>query len=305
VPGTRRPSSSKSSISATAGCSTSRSTRISNRTAGSVVIRRSVPDVHQSRPRGRQRSIDDQAHSRPYPRRCVGGRAGHLERGASDLLAGLRHGQRWPDCRVDDAGHVYPTVGLRNFDQGVQDLTLPCGKIHRLHDDGRMPDDHPFVGLSGAVRSIWSYGHRNPHGLVFNLRTHDLWSSEHGPRGGDEINLILARPELRLAAVFAGSQLRWNSGRRLEEARSLIRPREYRAAGRRPDAIAGGLELHLFVRAPRFPGGKAISSSERAQPESCIAWYSSTIRSCRRRRCTGASAAFVMCKSAPTRVSTF
>ena len=60
----------------------------------------------------------------------------------------------------------------------------------RLHDDGRVPDDNPFVGEQGVLSEIWSYGHRNPQGLLVHPETGDLWANEHGPQGGDELNLI-------------------------------------------------------------------------------------------------------------------
>jgi glucose/arabinose dehydrogenase len=60
----------------------------------------------------------------------------------------------------------------------------------RLHLDGRVPKDNPFVGNSDVLDEIWSFGHRNPQGMAFDFKTGRLWSNEHGPRGGDEINLI-------------------------------------------------------------------------------------------------------------------
>lgn len=66
----------------------------------------------------------------------------------------------------------------------------PNGKIHRLFDDGRVPTDNPFYNTPGAYKSIWSYGHRNPQGLALDPRTGELWETEHGPRGGDELNII-------------------------------------------------------------------------------------------------------------------
>ncbi len=65
------------------------------------------------------------------------------------------------------------------------------GKIHRINDDGSIPPDNPFASRAGAMGSIWSYGHRNPQGNCFHPVTGELWESEHGPRGGDELNLIL------------------------------------------------------------------------------------------------------------------
>jgi glucose/arabinose dehydrogenase len=64
------------------------------------------------------------------------------------------------------------------------------GTINRIHDDGRIPSDNPFVNQEGARPEIWSYGHRNPQGLAFHPVTGDLWANEHGPQGGDEVNLI-------------------------------------------------------------------------------------------------------------------
>ena len=90
----------------------------------------------------------------------------------------------------DGKGYVFFSIGERGQHQHAQDLALPGGKIHRLHDDGRVPADNPFVGDPTAIPSIWSYGHRNPQGLAFSPATGELFSSEHGPRGGDELNLV-------------------------------------------------------------------------------------------------------------------
>ena len=90
----------------------------------------------------------------------------------------------------DGKGYVFFSIGERGQHQHAQDLALPGGKIHRLHDDGRVPADNPFIGDPTAIPSIWSYGHRNPQGLAFSPATGELFSSEHGPRGGDELNLV-------------------------------------------------------------------------------------------------------------------
>jgi len=84
-------------------------------------------------------------------------------------------------------------VGIKGFDNhtGIQDLKFPWGKIHRIFDDGRIPDDNPFTGVDGALKSIWTYGHRSPQGLEYNFQTGDLWGTEMGPRGGDEVNRLL------------------------------------------------------------------------------------------------------------------
>ena len=91
---------------------------------------------------------------------------------------------------VFDDGYLYFVVGERGGNEIAQDLDNPSGKIFRLHDDGRVPADNPFVNQEGALPGIWSYGHRNPQGFVKDTRDHRLYSTEHGPRGGDELNLI-------------------------------------------------------------------------------------------------------------------
>ena len=91
---------------------------------------------------------------------------------------------------VFDKGYIYFVIGERNGMMEVQDLSNPKGKIFRLHDDGRTPADNPFVNTPGAIPGIWSYGHRNPQGLTMDPRDGSLYSTEHGPRGGDELNRI-------------------------------------------------------------------------------------------------------------------
>lgn len=87
-------------------------------------------------------------------------------------------------------GYLFFSIGDRGRKEWAQDLSQPNGKIHRIHDDGRIPEDNPFVNTKGALASIWSYGHRNPQGMDLDPATGLIWESEHGPRGGDEINLI-------------------------------------------------------------------------------------------------------------------
>lgn len=85
---------------------------------------------------------------------------------------------------------MYFSVGERGTQPKVQELDNDHGKIHRLHDDGRVPTDNPFVNQKGANASIWTYGHRNPQGMVYDAATNRIWAAEHGPKGGDELNLI-------------------------------------------------------------------------------------------------------------------
>ncbi len=87
-------------------------------------------------------------------------------------------------------GFLYFTIGDRGVMENAQDFGNVKGKIHRIHPDGRVPEDNPFVDQAGVEPTIWSYGHRNAQGLAFQPATGQLWATEHGPKGGDELNLI-------------------------------------------------------------------------------------------------------------------
>lgn len=91
----------------------------------------------------------------------------------------------------DETGHLFFTVGERGVRRNAQDLSMHAGSILRLNLDGSVPKDNPFVGQKKALPEIWSYGHRNPQGITYDKERKRLWAIEHGPRGGDEINLIL------------------------------------------------------------------------------------------------------------------
>jgi aldose sugar dehydrogenase len=104
---------------------------------------------------------------------------------------GVHFGSRFV---FDDTGHLFFTIGERGQKQDAQDITRPNGKVHRVFDDGRIPPDNPFVGVSNAFPTIWSYGHRNPQGLAKHPLNGELYDAEHGPRGGDELNWV--RPGL-------------------------------------------------------------------------------------------------------------
>jgi glucose/arabinose dehydrogenase len=91
----------------------------------------------------------------------------------------------------DESGHVYFGVGDRGERPNAQDLSNHAGSVMRLNRDGGIPTDNPFVGRSDALPETWSYGHRNPQGIAYDRARQRLWVIEHGPRGGDEINLVL------------------------------------------------------------------------------------------------------------------
>lgn len=97
----------------------------------------------------------------------------------------------------DGKGYLFITLGDRQVPptgdlekHPAQDLTNHYGAVVRLHDDGRVPADNPFVGQAGALPETWTYGHRNGQGLAIHPETGDVWMHEHGPQGGDELNLL-------------------------------------------------------------------------------------------------------------------
>jgi glucose/arabinose dehydrogenase len=92
----------------------------------------------------------------------------------------------------DAAGFLYVTIGDRNWGEKAQDPSSHLGKIVRIHDDGAVPDDNPFVGREGYKPDLYTIGHRNPLGLAIHPVTGELWETEFGPRGGDELNRIEA-----------------------------------------------------------------------------------------------------------------
>lgn len=112
----------------------------------------------------------------PLPERCCG--------------QGPSFGSFGGRILFDDEGYLFITSGDRNYGEMVQDPSNHFGKILRLHDDGSVPADNPWVGRAGHAPEVWSTGHRNPLGLAIQPETGALWSSEFGPRGGDEINII-------------------------------------------------------------------------------------------------------------------
>ena len=87
--------------------------------------------------------------------------------------------------------HIFFTIGDRgNRDINPQNISLDGGKVYRLNKDGSVPDSNPFNNNVNSKKAIWSYGHRNPQGIMKGLNSEEIWIHEHGPRGGDEINII-------------------------------------------------------------------------------------------------------------------
>ncbi len=175
----------------------------------------------------------------------------------------------------DRDGHVYFGVGDRGERDLAQDLGNHIGTILRLELDGRVPPDNPFVGVTGARAEIWSYGHRNPQGLWFDPDSGRLWSIEHGPRGGDEINLVLRGRNYGWPVVSHGQEY-WGpvsigegtSKPGMEDPRkvyipsiapgSLILYRGDAFPDWRGDLFSGALRLRHLNRVSLSPNGEAI-----------------------------------------------
>lgn len=159
-------------------------------------------------------------------------------------------------CRLafDGRGHVFFSIGDRGGpttpENLAQSLGSVTGKIHRLYDDGRVPENNPFVATPGAMPSIWAYGVRNPQGLVYDTAANRLWETEHGPRGGDELNLI--RPGANYGWPLATYGINY-SGTVISEKTSLP-GMENPVVQWTPVIAASGLDLYRGDKFPRWRG---------------------------------------------------
>lgn len=150
-------------------------------------------------------------------------------------------------CRLlfDRKGHLYFTLGERGDMTNARRTDTPLGKVHRVNLDGSVPKDNPFAGRAGAVGSIWSIGHRNPEGLAIDPSTGLLWESEHGPIGGDEINIIEPGKDYGWGTVSKGIQ----PGIEDVSAAGLVEPVAWYFPTIAPSGIA-------FYEGDRYPGWK-------------------------------------------------
>ena len=163
-------------------------------------------------------------------------------------------------CKLafDDEGYLFLSVGDRQARPAgdlaahpAQDISNHHGVIVRLHDDGSIPDDNPFVGQAGARPEIWSYGHRNPQGLAIQPGTGAVWSTEHGPQGGDEVNL--STPGANYGWPVIGYGVNYRSG-------SIIHESTHMEGMEQPEHIwvpsigASGLAFYTGDKFPEWQG---------------------------------------------------
>lgn len=150
----------------------------------------------------------------------------------------------------DKEGYLYFSVGDRGRrDQNPQSIKNHCGKIHRINDDGSIPEDNPFVAEKGAKASIYSYGHRNPQGVAMHPETGEIWDTEHGPRGGDEVNLIQPGVNYGWPVISYGINYNGTIFTDLTEQDGLEQPLKYWVPSIAPCGT-------LFVSGDRYPKWK-------------------------------------------------
>jgi len=150
----------------------------------------------------------------------------------------------------DRQGHLYVTSGDRGDPDRAQDRGNMSGAVLRIRDDGKVPEDNPFVGQAGVRPEIYSYGHRNPQGMTRRPGTDQIWAVEHGPRGGDELNLIRAGvnygwPVITYGKSYAGFSI--GEGR---EKEGMAQPARYWV----PSISPSGLTFYDGAAFPLWQG---------------------------------------------------
>jgi aldose sugar dehydrogenase len=166
---------------------------------------------------------------------------------------GVHFGSRFV---FDGEGHLFFSIGERGQKDNAQDVMRPNGKVHRLFDDGRVPDDNPFANKAGAVRSIWSYGNRNPQGLVRHPVTGDLWELEHGPRGGDELHVIRAGRNYGWPVITYGMDYDGTAITDRTAQEGMEQPVVYWT----PSIAVSSLDVYLGDAFPKWKGNLLIGS---------------------------------------------
>ena len=151
----------------------------------------------------------------------------------------------------DGDGHLFFTVGDRGVRPNGQDLLTHAGSVIRLKLDGTVPEDNPFVKLQNVLPEIWSYGHRNPQGLSYDYKNKRLWLIEHGPRGGDELNLIEAGKNYGWPVISYGKEY-WGplSVGEATSKEGMEQPVKYYV----PSIAPGSLLLYTGKAFPRWQG---------------------------------------------------
>ncbi|WP_394176857.1 PQQ-dependent sugar dehydrogenase [Thalassotalea litorea] len=157
----------------------------------------------------------------------------------------------------DKHGDVFFSIGDRGMrDENPQDIRLDSGKIYRIKPDGSIPADNPFVDTKGAKAAIYSFGHRNPQGMAMDPNTGNIWATEHGPKGGDEVNLIRKGLNYGWPVISYGVNYSGTSFTDLTEKEGMEQP----ALQWTPSLAPSGL---TFVTSDKYPQwqGKMLAGS--------------------------------------------
>ncbi len=145
-------------------------------------------------------------------------------------------------------GHLYFTIGDRGSrDENPQDSTRDHGKVYRIAADGSIPDDNPFASTPGAKKAIYSFGHRNPQSLTIHPETGEVWETEHGPRGGDEINIIEAGKNYGWPVISYGINYNGTQFTQKVKQDGMEQPLHYWVPSIAPSGMA-------FITGDKYPG---------------------------------------------------
>jgi glucose/arabinose dehydrogenase len=159
---------------------------------------------------------------------------------------------------MDSQRYLYMTSGDRHVPDNAQNLLSHGGKVLRLHEDGSAPADNPFAGRDDVVPEIWSYGHRNPQGLAIHAQSGELYEQEHGPTGGDEINVIKKGHNYGWPVITWGEDIWGGQEAEGTEREEMEQPLKYFLPGTAPTGVS-------FYWSERYPAwqGDLFSSTLR------------------------------------------
>lgn len=176
-----------------------------------------------------------------------------LYKGKKNTTSGAHYGSRI----VINDGYIYFSIGDRRARElNPQDLSRDGGKIYRLNLDGSIPNDNPFIENSTAKKATFSYGHRNPQGLIKLGNTGQIWSHEHGPKGGDEVNLIVTGKNYGWPVVSYGINYNNTTLTELTKKQGMEQPKLYWDPSIAPSGMA-------FINSDKYPQwqGKVLLGS--------------------------------------------
>lgn len=169
-------------------------------------------------------------------------------------MSGRHFGSR---LLFDREGFLYITVGERGDQRRAQRLNDHAGSVIRLHDDGRIPQDNPFLSRADAAPEIFSYGHRNPQGIALHPQTGEVWLHEHGPQGGDELNIVRSGQNYGWPVITYGVE--YGIGTQIGEGThkaGMVQPIYYWV----PSIAPSGMSFYDGERFPQWRGSIFIGS---------------------------------------------